>query len=204
MKLVTCYSESHKKLLNIFLSSCIGEYEVKVHEIPQRGSGIYESPGFKESMIDKMKIIKSEATEDFVFSDIDVVFLRPSLQCILKELNSFDCLFQDSGIYCSGLFAMKVNEKTIKFLDDWINTLETGGFPQEEYALRHLIPNSGLAHGKLSHLFTNPFILRGRHWDGTELSIPNETLVFHANWTAGIENKEKLMNMAIQSVKTTI
>ena len=216
MKLITFYSKSHECLVRRLLNSCIGEFDVKVHEIPQRGTGYFRSPGYRETMVDKLKIIREEATEDFIFADADIVFLRPSLKIILEEMSSFDILFQNDGPhrpFCAGLFVMKINEGTLRFLDTWISKSEfklTGpnefGYDEDDQDVLNggIIQTSKLSYGKLSLRFTNPCHLMGNHnlplWDGRKLDFPSEILVFHANWTEGIENKIKLMDMAMASV----
>jgi hypothetical protein len=161
-------------------------------------------------MIDKLKLIKAEATEDFIFAESDIVFLKPSLSRILQEIAFFDVLFQDDGPrpLCAGLFVMRVNEKTLAFLDDWRSRAEAaltqpdenGRINDDQDVLNKFIQDSGLTYGKLSHLFANPYTVAGKIWDGSNLNIPNDTLVFHANWTEGIENKEKLLDMALTAV----
>ena len=40
----------------------------------------------------------------------------------------------------------------------------------------------------------------GRVWDGIEVDIPGDILVHHANWTVGINNKIKLLNMVRENL----
>jgi len=60
-----------------------------------------------------------------------------------------------------------------------------------------LLRRCGLRYRRLSGLFASPRTVIGRHWNGEKLHIPAATICFHANWTIGVENKLKLLDMVL-------
>lgn len=202
MKLITFYTPSHVSLVKHLLASRVEEYTLAVVEGQQEGNGTYCQKGFHRSVLSKMRAIRSEATEDFLFADADVVFLKPSLERILKEAEGYDCLFQrDDTAYCTGLFFMRHNPGCLRLLDDIIAVLELcpdDDRVHDQNVAQRLLPKSGLRYGHLSDLFANLCTIYGRDWyrTGQSPSVPAATVVFHANRVAGVERKLMLLEIA--------
>lgn len=202
MKLITFYTPSHALLVKHLLASRVEEYAPAVVEGRQEGTGTYRQSGFHRSVLSKMRAIRREATEDFLFADADVVFLKPSLERILKEADGYDCLFQrDDTAYCTGLFFMRHNAGCLKLLDDIIAELELcpdDDRIHDQNVAQRLLPRSGLRYGYLSDLFANLCTIYGSAWylKGQSPIVPAETLIFHANRVAGVERKRILIEIA--------
>ena len=200
MKLITFYTPSHEPLARRLLASCVGEYRIATAVAEQRGKGVYHTHGWRATVLEKIKAIRREATEDFLFADPDVVFLRPSVERIRGEWRDLDCVFQFNRANCTGLFAMRSNAGCLRLLDRCIAELasdlenEARG---DQAAMNRLLPSSGVRYGKLSGLFANPYTLTGGKWNGKELELPPETIAFHANWTVGVESKIRLIDMVL-------
>jgi hypothetical protein len=202
MKLITFYTPSHECLVKRLLASRVEEYTLAVVEGEQEGIGAYRQKGFHRSVLSKMRAIRKEATEDFVFADADVVFLKPSLERILKEAEGYDCLFQRDDIaYCTGLFFMRHKPGCLNLLDNIVAVLELrrdDDRVHDQTVAQRLLPKSGLRYGHLSDLFANLCTIYGHDWHakGRSPIVPAATVVFHANWVAGVERKLMLLEIA--------
>ncbi len=200
MKMVLFYTPSHEPLAQRLLDSCVGEYRITAARGEQLGSGAYHQRHSRATMLEKLKVVRREAGEDFLLADADIVFLKPSLEQIRKEWERFDCLFQFDRSYCAGFFVMRSNAACLGLLDRCIAEVQCdlqNDAHDEQMILNRLLPSSGVRYGKLSRLFANPCTLTGGKWNGQELEVPPETIAFHANWTVGVENKIKLIDMVL-------
>ena len=208
MKLVTVVSPSHQSLLDRMTASCIGEYALKVVQIPQYGSGVFHQRGFTKAMLSKMIAIRDELSEPLLYSDADVVFLRPSLSAVLSELALHDCVFQDDGSHCcAGLFAINNTKNSFCLLDAIIKRLagnQNDDRYDDQWILNLELKSRPLNYTRLSRKFASPYTITGSEWNGSPMQIPPETLVFHANWTIGIHNKELLLDMVTFSARRTV
>ncbi len=204
MKLITFYTPSHESLVRRLLGSCVREFRVTAAKGQQMGNGVFHKQGWRASMLQKMRAIRQEASEDFLFADADVVFLRPSLARIRQELEGFDCLFQDDGKgHCAGLFAMRSNTACLRLLDRCIAELESdldNETQGDQVILNRLLRTSGVKYGKLSGLFANPHTLTGASWQGDHLKLPPDTIAFHANWAIGVKKKLRLLDMVLKEM----
>jgi hypothetical protein len=43
--------------------------------------------------------------------------------------------------------------------------------------------------------FTVGMVTGGKRWEGEDVAIPRDILVHHANWTVGIDNKIRLLEL---------
>ena len=200
MKLITYCTPSHEPLLRLLLASEVSEYDVCVLRGPQVSEEDYHGAGWNLMADGKMQGILAEATEDFLFCDADVMLLQPSLAALREEMNGRDCLFQDDGWLCSGLFAMRGNEACRQLLRDTLTELRHGGpngagCEDEQIALNRVIGRSGVRYGKLSTLWANPYTITGGHWNGGPLPLPPGAVAFHANWTVGVARKLELLGL---------
>jgi len=159
-------------------------------------------------MLAKVVGIRAELTEPLVYSDADVVFLQPSVVQLLEELGDRDCAFQnDNGECCAGFFVMHNTKESLTLLDNVISDLCTNinddQFGDQKF-LNERLKSSSVKYRLLSARFANPHTISGSHWTGRDLRIPRDTLMFHANWTEGILNKELLLDMVIRNARRTI
>jgi hypothetical protein len=206
MKIYTFYSDSHKYLYDIFIESLRDsnpEIDVVTDILDQEGSGSFMENGWESTMDKKLdQIIRAcEIGETFIHSDSDVIFLKDIKEEILLELGDSDIAFQDDGEVglCMGFFICKPNPKIISLFKKVKEILpEFQGHDQN--AINSIIKNYGVNYKKLSHRFFNYGQTRHKIWNGEDFEVPKNVLVFHANWTIGIENKLKLISLVKQQI----
>lgn len=218
MDLLTNYSDINEVLYyNYFLKSEIKEYNVIAEKLEQKcKSGSYMSEGWSDITRDKMisirNYIHNTKNECFLYSDVDVLFLQKTKDYLIKLLydSDVDILFQSdlqeidlSYIYNTGFFICKVNNITKK-LFDYISNKTFEKNEDDQVVLNNIIKDFDIKVKCLSKLIYNYNFWRldniqykdNINWsDDIFIKIPNDTLVFHANWTVGIDNKIKLLDM---------
>jgi len=198
MKIYTMVSKSHQFLYDEFFYKSIKENEPDAEIILGNqdqicNSGNYYEDGWKESMRQKVEIY-SEAmnSEDsmFIWSDVDIEFYEPFVKQCIKELGDFDIAFQEGvgNEYCDGFFIAKVNDRTKKFFDILKNKYENYSCDQDA-----INKNIQLVKAKfLSRKFLN-VSFQHSHWDGQEVILKEPILMFHANYTVGLQKKIMLL-----------
>ena len=203
MKLLTFYTPSHEPLVRRLLASRLEEYSVVCRQAPQgECEGTFGRHGFKAMMREKVRAIEEELTEDLIFTDADVVFLRPSLSAFLEDLGAADCAFQrDATDCCAGLFILRHTRRCRALVRSWAEMMDTPEFCAEsasndQVALNRLLRMTRFPAAWLGNRFANPWTLTGGHWDGQAIAIPPGTCVFHANWCRGVPTKMRLLDMA--------
>jgi len=209
-KLLTFYSESHIKLyeeffLNSFNKNLSKNFNLIVKKIPQVcESGDFASNGFDLAMLEKIKFIieNININEDqlLVFSDCDVQFFN-DLEFIMDD---YDILFQKDYFeknYCAGFFVSKQNSKVLNFFEKVKNSLieSLNGKIDDQGIINTLLNNNDklIKSGFLpdNKYWTVGNSTEGRVWNGENVYIPEDLIVHHANFTIGIENKIKLLNL---------
>lgn len=205
MKLYTCYSDSHKILFdNYFYPSLPEDVDLVVTHLQQIGDGSYKNSGWRLSMMEKVKVILRALDENdyFIWSDCDVQFFGPIVDTLLSELGDFElaCQNDSRGLYCAGFFICKSTPNTKKlFRNIFEIMLKESSLDDDQEQLNKLIKN---CKGKfLSNRFWTVGVSLEENsrslvcWSDQDFEIPQNILVHHANWTVGIENKIKLLEM---------
>ena len=201
MKIYTMVSKSHQYLSDEYFAKSVKEFEPDAEIIFEEQkqickSGEYYSDGWKESMRQKVEIYEKAISlneEYFIWSDVDIEFYKPFIETCIEELGEYDIAFQEGvgGEYCAGFFISKINDRTKKFFQLLKEKYDLYSCDQEAI-------NRNIKHVKakfLSHIFLN-ISFQHRHWNGQPFKIENELIMFHANYTVGLQNKIKLLNMA--------
>lgn len=197
MKLYTIYTPSHKILYdNYFKKTLPNEFELISMEIPQYcPTGSFYKDGWSETCFEKVKFFikacEENRNEIFIFSDVDVQFFGEIKKTLIEELGDFDIACQnDTGMYyCSGFFICRSNDRTMKMFKSMMDNYNK----EDQTSLNeniHLCKSKFLS----SKFFTIAHITHNV-WKGEDVEIPKYILMHHANWTEGIENKIKLLNM---------
>jgi len=121
MKLYSFYTPSHDVLLNeCFLPSIHNEYELILEKADQEcKSASYMHDGWMHTMLKKVDLILRGIRENwgqpFLHSDVDVIFLRPTRDVLMKSLNGMDMAIQRNnrkGSVCAGFMAIQGNDRT--------------------------------------------------------------------------------------------
>jgi len=156
--------------------------------------------------MEKIKIIRRalEETDCFIWSDCDVLFFGPMTKHLLLELGDYDiaCQYDSRGMYCAGFFICRSSNSTKNLFRDIYEIMEKDHdtHDDDQDILNKLIANSN---GKFlsDRFWTVGLYLENNGysmpWANQTIEIPKDILVFHANWTIGIENKIKLLEMAL-------
>ena len=203
MKIYSFFTKSHKSLYDKFIDSFPFEpnFDLQLRYFNQDClSGKFMSNGWLNIMRNKLEYILyslEETTEGefFVHSDIDVVFYGHIKDDILSLADGFDILFQKDGEkgLCMGFFACVKNPATVSFFKEVLERLDE--FENDQKAVNILIVGSGLKYGFLPERYFSIGVKNGL-WSGQEsIYVPEGILIHHANWTVGVENKLKLIEL---------
>lgn len=197
MKLYTMFTDSHKEMYeNYFLPSLPDEFELVSIEMPQEcSSGFFYSHGWSETCFRKIEIFIKACEENtnniFVFSDVDIQFFGNIKDVLINELGDFDIACQnDTGnYYCSGFFICRSNDRTLNMF----KSMRDNYHKEDQTSLNE---NIHLCKSKfLSRKFFTIAHMTNAVWNGEDVYIPEYILMHHANWTEGIDNKKKLLDM---------
>jgi hypothetical protein len=201
MKLITYYTSSHKILLNNFFIPSIKNID-DFELIPSEGqqisvNGNYFSKGFNETTKNKIEFLlsvlsESEKEEVVLFSDVDVIFLNP-IKEYLKKYFEFDITFQQAHYGLNtGFFLIKNTNTNIELLEEVIEKCHL--YPNDQDSLNDIIKTKKINYTTFDDRVLSPATIIGpKILNGENLIIPNESLVFHACWCAGVDNKIKLL-----------
>jgi len=204
MNLYTFYSESHKDIYENYLLKSLRKngkgFTLHVKKAEQKTkTGSFYDAGFNSAMKDKIKLILNaiNANKDdwFVFADCDIQFLQP----LYDDLNSYkdndvDIIAQsDLGTLCAGFFMAKANNRIQNLMQIIYDNIES--FHNDQVALNNY---KDMVNYKLldsDKYFTIANVNGGNVWNGeTDLILPSNIIMHHANFTVGVENKIKLLN----------
>ena len=203
MKLYTFYTDSHQSMYEeVFLPSLIpNEYELIAKKFDQHcPSGDFDSEGWDITMRNKAELIL-QAIEDnwgevFVYVDCDVQFFQPTKDYIIESMGNADLICQnDMHSYCAGFVAVRANEKTQELYKKVI--ADTPKCGDDQRALNGVLRRERriVKVKKFDNRIFTIAMAERAIWHGKEVTVPNNLLAHHANWTVGIENKLKLMEM---------
>jgi len=203
MKLYTIYTPSHKYFFdNYFNKTLPDEFELISAEMPQEcESGHFYKEGWNKTCYRKVELFLKACEENmggiFLYSDVDIQFFGKIKELLIKELGRFDIACQNDAeaYYNSGFFICKANKRTLKMFKTMKENYDT----EDQKTLNlhiHMCKSKFLSNKffTIAHLINNV-------WSGQDFKIPYEILVHHANWTEGIENKIKLLDLVREKIK---
>jgi len=191
-----------------FLPSIQDSLTVVCKEFPQDcPTSLFKSPGWEKTMLHKLEFLIEAIQENwnrvFLYSDIDLIFLKPALETILFHLQGRDFVIQQgwpsTGI-CAGFFAMRGNERTLKWFSQAHDLFQKGICSDDQTALQlalrkfltndlswTFLPSEQFSNGRkvLKNILEN----RGMYSKDSEISLDPSIVLFHANCCLGLENK---------------
>jgi len=210
----TNYSPSHKILFDEFFIKSFPheEFNLNIQLDEQKcPSGNYHSEGYAESCLLKVNMLvnacKNNMNSYFVFSDIDVQFFGKIKDVLLQELDDYDIACQsDNHEYCAGFFICKCNEKTLHLFESMSKDLQSNLSNLNmdcQFMLNKYIPILEIKAKKLSHKFITIGNLQSGVWDENKsvAQFPKDILMHHANFTIGVQNKIKLLQIVKDQIK---
>lgn len=197
MKIYTYYTESHRNMFeNYFKKSVEGLEIVATFGDQECRTGSYYQEGWKNTTMKKVDVFIKAVEENmngiFIFSDVDIQFFGPIKQVLIDELEDYDIAIQNDylGGLCSGFFICRGNERTLRMFQSMKNNHEI--YNEDQHAL-----NMNLNHCKVKVLSSRfwTFGAYQQQWKGQNFDIPDNLLMHHSNWTEGIENKIRLLEI---------
>jgi hypothetical protein len=202
MKIFTFYSDSHKHLLDLFLKSFFKNcnLDLTIRKIDQKCSGDYHSNGWQESMINKIQYIidsldQCSDGEIMIHSDCDVLICSNIENYIKNSLINKDILFQwDSSGVCMGFLACIKNDITIKFFNELLKNLPN--HKDDQYCANYLLSIEefkNLKWGLFDHKCFTVGMLKIMYNQNSEIKLPQELNIFHANFAPNLKLKTELM-----------
>jgi len=209
MKLLTFYSDSHEEMYtNYFLDSynkyLTQSFELILNKIEQICvSGDYGSDGFSNAMLKKINhIINNIDVNDnelLVFADCDIQFFSDFSTEITTELGDFDIKFQsDVTCICAGFFVCKQSDTVLNFFKHVRDVLKNvmNQKVDDQQVINHIIHKYQIKWGLLSNKFFTVAMATGaQQWMGADFELTQPIYTHHANWTIGLKNKYKLLDM---------
>jgi hypothetical protein len=203
MKLYVIFTPSHRNLYeNYFLKTLPNDFELVPLEIPQEcPTGEFYKEGWDKTCYRKVEIYEKACEENqgklFAFSDVDVQFFGNIKETMIEELGDYDIACQnDTGLYyCSGFFICNANERTLNMF----NMMKKNYNKEDQTSLNEQIH---LVRSKfLSRRFFTVAHSTNSVWTGQDFYVPSDILMHHANWTAGIDNKIRLLDLVRKKVE---
>jgi len=222
IKAYTLFTDSHKKFLTDYFIPTFPyreEIELTILHRPQKcKTASFETDGWHDTMRDKVNcfiegINQCSDEEIFMFIDPDIQFFGDFYDDIISGLANKEAIFQNDvfGGVNTGFFAVKNTQKIRSFFKTVLGNLDS--FSQEQVLANHLLTNSARypaiaidwaflpakywTYGHIAAIpTTGPDPYRGS-WtpDAPDFDVPEDIVIHHANWTAGIDNKLKLLNI---------
>lgn len=200
MRTITTISEGYKEicdLTNPYMPKDLIRKQIDKKEFANFGTKDFN--WFCHQMLKNiLDEIKKMEHEDIIFQiDSDVIINSP-IEWFEEQMKDNDMMFQnDGGTPCLGFFMVRVNDKTLKVMQEvYDNQTEYENFQETFNRLTFDI--------KYDMFDTkdvwNYGVLNKGIWSGEDFTFPEGIKAFHANFTIGLENKKKLLNKFIHSL----
>ncbi len=210
MKLLTFYSDSHEEMYTNYFLDSYNKYLTQSFElIPNKidqicVSGDYGSDGFSNAMLEKINHIINNIDitdkELLVFADCDIQFFTDFSKEITDELGDYDIKFQsDVTCICAGFFVCQQSQTVLDFFKLVQNTLKSvmNQKVDDQQVINHIIHKHPIKWALLSNKFFTVVMATGpKQWNGEDFELKEAIYTQHANWTVGLKNKYKLLDMA--------
>jgi len=217
IKLYALYTPSHEVLKDhYFLPSIQDDFEIVFEFCEQTcPTAKFMSEGWTKTTMHKVDLIIRAVEENwgkvFIFSDVDIQFFAPIQDIILELMEGKDIIMQKNnpdGVLCTGFFACRANEKTLRLWTDVKKTMQKKKLNSDQISLNQCIKKRskrnpyGLVWDYLPDSFFGGGTLTGYEWrPGMNLPVPSDIMMHHANWTPGVENKIKQLKLVAKIVR---
>lgn len=228
IKAYTLFTDSHKKFLTDYFMPTFPfreEVELTIIHKPQRcKTASFETEGWHDTMRDKVNcfiegIEKCREDEIFMFIDPDIQFFGDFYEDVISGIRDKDALFQNDvfGGVNTGFFACRNNKTVRSFFKTILGNLDS--FSQEQVLANHLLTNIAKypsiaikwaflppSYWTYGHIAALPGKGSERYrgsWtpEAEDFEVPTDMIIHHANWTAGIDNKLKLLEIVKSKYK---
>jgi hypothetical protein len=200
MNIYTFLTPSHKFLYeNYFLKTLPPTFRLNPLDIEHQycESASFLDKGWTQTTINKIILLIKACEENmgkyFVYSDVDVQFFDKNIcNLLMQEIEDKDIACQDDNtLYCSGFFICNANDRTLKLFNKIYCSWNHKDSDQKMLNKYLYLCKSK----KLSNKFFTVGQILKKHWTDEVFTLPPDICLHHANWTVGIENKIKLLNL---------
>lgn len=208
MKIYTFYTDSHKRLLDMCLSSLdmVGEKNIVIREFPQFSpTGAFHSQGWTQTMLRKLEYVLYSILERelFLHSDCDIVFYKSFSELLRQHMvsNQLDLLFQSDGPeeHCLGFFACKPSLMTYKLFASARSLMLSGYCKNDQKAVNLLLRSRPFRELRVGVIGPEAYSI----WRQTGLKVWTPDMevrdldvpifMHHGNFTVGVDNKLDLL-----------
>jgi hypothetical protein len=217
VKLVTYTTPSHAAMCKEFVldraesAGFADDDIILIEDIQRCESGEYNSAGFTEQCASKIANLASlPLGEQYFYCDADCVLL-PGLRWWLNTKET-DIFYMSSDLvqYCCGVMLWTHDKKTRRLFEIVADLSGILGIHDQD-SFNFLLKNS--SRGKLPvrvSLMSTEVIANYagigkevRYWDGQAFEVPSTVRLFHANFCVGVQKKEELLKMVVDSKSLT-
>lgn len=199
MRLYTTFTPSHRGLYEGYflrtLPACFDPVVVE-HDDQPCARASYSTTGWGATCMRKSDLFIRACEENmggfFFYCDVDVQFFAEGLDdTLMEELMDYDIACQDDvGEFNSGVFVCRCNDRTLGMFRMARENYEEN----DQFSLNKHI-HMCRAKKMSRRFFTTGLVLKSL-WKGqTEFGVPEDMVVHHANWTFGVPNKIRLLDM---------
>jgi hypothetical protein len=216
-KLLTFLSDSHQELYDLFFYPSYKKYldqdfELIVEKIDQLcPNGNFGDSGFDITMLKKIELISKHidinSNDILLFADIDIQFFQAIDLSFITQ--SYDIYFQQDyfdNYICAGLFIAKQNINTSKFFNSVFHELKSkiNGKIDDQTIINKIKHEIKYRLLPSDEYWTVANSTKGSQWNpGVDFDVPKNIIAHHANWTIGVQNKIKLMNLTKEKLICT-
>ena len=217
----TFYTDSHKVFLDDWFLKTVDETEkdlVHVEKFDQEcHSGSFMAEGWNKTMLKKVDYIIDCISDGniFIHADCDIQFFDTvidDMQDTLEKQN-LDILGQHDGqlwgidTMCAGFFMAKPSDELMSLFKEVRNLVVSGQAGNDQLALNALLARGSfdIKSGLLDESYYSVWRCNGvKEWKPENpVEIPNKLRIHHSNYTAGIPNKLKLMEVVREKYNVT-
>ena len=208
MKLLTVYTQSHRQMLEEwFLPTLQDDYELSSFFCDVEGGGQYLQEDWSRAVLFKsrkiIETIKENMGRVFVYADVDIEFFGPTKPEILNAIEQKDIVCQLDNPYgdlCTGFFAIRANLLTLRLWEDVYKAAKIEN--RDQMAFNRIIRDmKNIRFGYMSSQFFGTGTYHAEDWEeGSKFYIPRSPLMYHANYTIGVDNKITLLKQVREVV----
>ena len=212
LRLVTYYTPTHEAMCKRFvLSRAWGFDERRPSFYGQTcPTGEFKSPGWNDCMLDKLRCLLALPADGMptLYVDADVCLQRGLAEWVewfAERLGDDEVAFSDDVLqWCAGIMLFRSTKRVHEFWQTIADLSVAWNVPDQE-AIHALRVQSAERHGRLpirprvlaADVFCNWATVSApttpAPWDGEPFVVPRTCLAWHANWTIGIANKERML-----------
>lgn len=216
MRLVTYYTPSHAEMCRRFvLSRAWGFRERRSFAVEQTcPTASFKSDGWNTCTAGKFLALASLDADGTptVYVDADVALMRGFrdwCEGVFAELPDSAIAFSDDIVqWCTGMMLFRPTPATLGFFRLAADLTPIWNLPDQDvvHQLRHQASQAGgtlpivprvLPRDRVCNWATVNAPTLPAPWDGEPFDVPSSCVAWHANWTIGVERKERMLERVV-------